>query len=59
MTLRELVDLCRTQLDAAVTAYNSFVSSMERNLLTATRKLNTESKNILDGGKTIPALPEA
>jgi DNA recombination protein RmuC len=45
-------------LQGAVGSYNSFVSSMERNLLTATRKLNAESKNILDGGKPVPALPE-
>jgi DNA recombination protein RmuC len=47
-----------SHLQGAVGSYNSFVSSMERNLLTATRKLNTESKNILDGGKIVPALPE-
>lgn len=47
-----------SHLQGAVGSYNSFVSSMERNLLTATRKLNSESKNILDGGKPVPALPE-
>ena len=47
-----------SHLQGAIGSYNSFVSSMERNLLTATRKLNSESKNILDGGKPIPALPE-
>lgn len=47
-----------SHLQSAVGSYNSFVSSMERNLLTATRKLNAESKNILDGGKVVPALPE-
>ena len=47
-----------SHLQGAVGSYNSFVSSMERNLLTATRKLNAESKNILDGGKPVPALAE-
>ncbi|MFM2320989.1 MAG: hypothetical protein RL612_136 [Actinomycetota bacterium] len=47
-----------SHLQSAVGSYNSFVSSMERNLLTATRKLNAESKNILDGGKVVPALAE-
>jgi DNA recombination protein RmuC len=47
-----------SHLQGAVGSYNSFVSSMERNLLTVTRKLNAESKNILDGGKPVPALAE-
>jgi DNA recombination protein RmuC len=45
-------------LQNAVGSYNSFVSSLERNLLTSTRKLNSESKNILDGGKAVPAVAE-
>jgi DNA recombination protein RmuC len=45
-------------LQNAVGSYNSFVSSLERNLLTSTRKLNSESKNILDGGKEVPGVTE-
>ena len=47
-----------SNLNAAVGSYNAFVSSLERNLLSSTRKLNEKSKNILDGGKVIPALIE-
>jgi hypothetical protein len=47
-----------TQLDGAVTAYNSFVSSIERNLLTTTRDLNKRSLGMLDDNKLIVDLPE-
>lgn len=47
-----------SHLQGAVGSYNSFVSSLERNLLTSTRRLNEQNKNILDGGKTVPALGE-
>lgn len=47
-----------TQLDAAVTAYNSFVSSVERNLLTTTRDLNKRSLGMLDDNKPIVELSE-
>jgi DNA recombination protein RmuC len=47
-----------TQLNGAVGSYNAFVSSLERNLLTSTRKLNEKSKGILDGGKPVPELIE-
>ncbi len=46
------------QLNGAVSAFNSFSSSLERNLLTSTRRLNDKSKNILDGGKPVPAIGE-
>lgn len=46
------------QLNGAVGSYNAFVSSLERNLLTTTRKLNDKTKGILDGGKTIPTIAE-
>ena len=45
-------------LNKAVASYNSFASSLERNLLTTTRRLNDKSMGILDGGKAIPAVPE-
>ena len=47
-----------TQLDGAVTAYNSFVSSIERNLLTTTRDLNKRSLGMLDDNKLMPDLTE-
>jgi DNA recombination protein RmuC len=47
-----------TQLNGAVGSYNAFVSSLERNLLTSTRKLNERSKGILDGGKPVPEIIE-
>lgn len=47
-----------SQLNGAVSAFNSFSSSLERNLLTSTRRLNEKSKNILDGGKPVPGLVE-
>ena len=47
-----------SQLNGAVSAYNSFSSSLERNLLTSTRRLNDKSKNILDGGKPVPGIIE-
>lgn len=46
------------QLNGAVSAFNSFSSSLERNLLTSTRRLNDKSKNILDGGKPVPSIDE-
>ena len=46
------------QLNGAVSAFNSFSSSLERNLLTSTRRLNDKSKNILDGGKPVPPIDE-
>lgn len=46
------------QLNGAVSAFNSFSSSLERNLLTSTRRLNDKSKNILDGGKLVPPIDE-
>ena len=45
-------------LNKAVSSYNSFASSLERNLLTTTRRLNEKSMGILDAGKAIPAVPE-
>lgn len=47
-----------TQLDGAVSAYNSFVSSVERNLLTTTRDLNKRSLGMLDDNKPIVELTE-
>lgn len=47
-----------TQLDGAVAAYNSFVSSVERNLLTTTRDLNKRSLGMLDDNKPIVDLSE-
>lgn len=47
-----------SQLNGAVSAYNSFSSSLERNLLTSTRKLNEKSMGILDGGKLVPSVIE-
>lgn len=47
-----------SQLNGAISAYNSFSSSLERNLLTSTRRLNDKSKNILDGGKPVPGIIE-
>lgn len=47
-----------SQLDGAVTAYNSFVSSIERNLLTTTRDLNKRSLGMLDDNKPIVELSE-
>lgn len=47
-----------SQLNGAVSAFNSFSSSLERNLLTSTRRLNDKSKNILDGGKPVPSIDE-
>jgi DNA recombination protein RmuC len=47
-----------TQLDGAVSAYNSFVSSVERNLLTTTRELNKRSLGMLDDNKPIAELTE-
>ncbi len=47
-----------SQLDGAVTAYNSFVSSVERNLLTTTRDLNKRSLGMLDDNKPIAGLEE-
>ena len=47
-----------TQLDGAVSAYNSFVSSIERNLLTTTRDLNKRSLGMLDDNKPIAELSE-
>ncbi|MEY4321899.1 MAG: hypothetical protein RL167_627, partial [Actinomycetota bacterium] len=47
-----------SQLNGAVSAFNAFSSSLERNLLTSTRKLNDKSKNILDGGKPVPLVAE-
>ncbi|MEY4981112.1 MAG: hypothetical protein RL174_450 [Actinomycetota bacterium] len=46
------------QLNGAVSAFNSLSSSLERNLLTSTRRLNDKSKNILDGGKPVPSIDE-
>ncbi|MFM6962676.1 MAG: DNA recombination protein RmuC [Micrococcales bacterium] len=45
-------------LNSAVASYNSFVSSLERNLLTATRRLNEKSMGILDQGKSVPEIKE-
>lgn len=45
-------------LQSAVGSYNSFLSSLERNLLSSTRKVNERSKGILDGGKPVPELSE-
>jgi DNA recombination protein RmuC len=45
------------QLNGAVSTYNEFVSSMERNLLTTTRALNIRSSGILDENKPIGELP--
>ena len=45
-------------LNKAVTSYNAFASSLERNLLTTTRRLNEKSMGILDAGKTIPPVSE-
>ena len=47
-----------TQLDGAVAAYNSFVSSIERNLLTTTRDLNKRRLGMLDDNKPIVDLSE-
>ena len=47
-----------SQLDGAVTAYNAFVVSIERNLLTTTRDLNNRSLGMLDDNKPIAELPE-
>lgn len=47
-----------TQLDGTVAAYNSFVSSIERNLLTTTRDLNKRSLGMLDDNKPIVELQE-
>ena len=47
-----------SQLDGAVTAYNAFVVSIERNLLTTTRDLNNRSLGMLDDNKPIADLPE-
>jgi DNA recombination protein RmuC len=47
-----------SQLNGAVGSYNAFVSSLERNLLASTRRLNEKSKGILDGGKPVPTLIE-
>ena len=47
-----------SQLDGAVTAYNSFVSSLERNLLTTTRDLNKRNLNMLEENKPIAVIEE-
>ena len=47
-----------TQLDGTVAAYNSFVSSIERNLLTTTRDLNKRSLGMLEDNKPIVELQE-
>ena len=46
------------QLGGAVASYNSFVSSMEKNLLKTTRELNERSLGMLDDNKPIAELPE-
>ena len=46
-----------SQLDGAVSAYNSFVSSMEQRLLTTTRELNKRNSEMLDENKPIAELP--
>ena len=45
-------------LNKAVSSYNAFASSLERNLLTTTRRLNEKSMGILDAGKVVPQLTE-
>jgi DNA recombination protein RmuC len=47
-----------SQLDGAVSSYNAFVSSLERNLLTTTRDLNKRSLGMLDDNKAIAELEE-
>lgn len=46
------------ELNGSVTAYNAFASSLERNMLTATRQVNEHSRDSLSGGREIPVLEE-
>ncbi|MDR9363303.1 MAG: DNA recombination protein RmuC [Microbacteriaceae bacterium] len=46
------------ELNSSVTAYNAFASSLERNMLTATRQVNEHSRDSLSGGREIPVLEE-
>ena len=46
------------ELNSSVTAYNAFASSLERNMLTATRQVNEHSRDALSGGREIPVLEE-
>ncbi len=46
------------ELNSSVTAYNAFASSLERNMLTATRQVNEQSRDSLSGGREIPVLEE-
>ena len=45
-------------LNKSVLAYNNFVSSIERNLLSSMRELDKTSKGALNSGKLIPEIPE-
>ena len=45
-------------LQSSIGHYNAFASSLERNLLTATRRLNDKSLGLLDGGKPVPPVAE-
>ena len=46
------------ELNGSVSAYNAFASSLERNMLTATRQVNEHSRDSLSGGREIPVLEE-
>lgn len=46
------------ELNSSVTAYNAFASSLERNMLTATRQVNEHSRDSLSAGREIPVLEE-
>ena len=46
------------ELNGSVSAYNAFASSLERNMLTATRQVNEHSRDSLSGGRDIPVLEE-
>lgn len=46
------------RLNGSVSSYNAFATSLERNMLTATRQVNELSRDALSGGKEIPLLEE-
>lgn len=46
------------RLNGSVSSYNAFATSLERNMLTATRQVNELSRDALSGGKEIPILEE-
>jgi DNA anti-recombination protein RmuC len=46
------------ELNSSVSAYNAFASSLERNMLTATRQVNERSRESLSSGREIPLVEE-